>query len=443
MSEPSDSDNPVVIVGGGWAGLSVAIQLTRHHIPVLLLESARQLGGRARSIRFGNTVVDNGQHLMIGAYQSLLTLLQDIDIDTDSVLLREPLSLNTFHNGRPGLQFHTPRLPAPLHLLSAILLGRGLGLNDKLQALRFGHHLRTLRFSPKQDISVQALLHSEKQTPVMIQRLWEPLCIAMLNTPIAEASARIFLRVLKDIFLQMNKHCDLLFGRVELGNLLPVPAAAWLETHGARFRLGERVTELVVNDPQKLTVRIGDREQPARHIVLATPHIISRRLMSHHRQLKTLCGNLEQLGNEPIVTLYLQYPDSVSLPQPMVGIEEGLAQWLFDRRVCGQPGLIAVVISARGRHDELDNATLTKRVIAELASTFPGWPAPSAHLVIREKRATFSSRTGVDAIRPANATPVDGLWLAGDYTDTGLPATLESAVRSGVHCANAILETLN
>jgi len=127
----------------------------------------------------------------------------------------------------------------------------------------------------------------------------------------------------------------------------------------------------------------------------------------------------------------------------MVGIEEGLAQWLFDRRVCGQPGLIAVVISARGRHDELDNATLTKRVIAELANTFPGWPAPSANLVIREKRATFSSRTGIDAIRPANATPVDGLWLAGDYTDTGLPATLESAVRSGVHCANAILETLN
>ncbi len=443
MSEPPDSDNPVVIVGGGWAGLSVAIQLTRHRIPVLLLESARQLGGRARSIRFGNTVVDNGQHLMIGAYQSLLTLLQDIDIDTDSVLLREPLSLSTFHNGRPGLQFHTPRLPAPLHLLSAILLGRGLGLNDKLQALRFGHHLRKLRFSPKQDISVQALLHSEKQTPVMIQRLWEPLCIAMLNTPVAEASARIFLRVLRDVFLQMNKHCDLLFGRVELGNLLPVPAAAWLETRGAQFRLGERITELVVNDPQKLAVRIGDREQPARQIVLATPHIISRRLMSHHRPLKALCNNLEQLGNEPIVTLYLQYPDSVSLPQPMVGIEEGLAQWLFDRRVCGQPGLIAVVISARGKHDELDNATLTARVIAELAGTFPGWPAPSAQLVIREKRATFSSRTGVDAIRPANATPVNGLWLAGDYTDTGLPATLESAVRSGVHCANAILETLN
>jgi squalene-associated FAD-dependent desaturase len=442
MPEQTD-DAPVVIVGGGWAGLSAAVQLTRHRVPVLLLESARQLGGRARSIRFGDTVVDNGQHLMIGAYQSLLSLLQDIDMDIDSVLLREPLSLSTFRNGHASLQFHTPRLPAPLHLLSAILFSRGLGLNDRLQALRFGRHLKTLCFSPQEDISVQALLHSEKQTPAMIQCLWEPLCIATLNTPVAEASARIFLRVLKDTFLQMNRHSDLLFGRVELGNLLPVPAATWLETHGAQFHLGERITELVVNKPGKLAVRIGDREQTARQIVLATPHIISRRLMSHHRQLKALCDNLEQLGNEPIVTLYLQYPDSVSLPQPMVGIEDGLAQWLIDRRVCNQPGLIAVVISARGKHGELDNTTLATRVIAELAETFPGWPAPSAHLVVREKRATFSCRSGVDAIRPANRTPIDGLWLAGDYTDTGLPATLESAVRSGVHCANSILETLN
>ncbi len=443
MPEQTDSDAPVVIVGGGWAGLSAAIELTRHHVPVLLLESALQFGGRARSIRFGDMAVDNGQHLFIGAYQSLLSLLQTLDIDIDEVFLREPLSLNSFCNGRVSLQFHTPRLPAPFHLLAAILFSRGLGMNDQLQALRFGRHLKTLRLAADEDISVQALLHSEHQTPGMIRRLWEPLCLATLNTPIAEASARIFLRVLQDAFLQMNRHCDLLFSRVELGNLLPIPAAAWLETNGAQTRLGERVTGLVLDRRDALAVQIGVREQPARHIVLATPHVISRRLMSHHPRLKPLCGNLEQLGNEPIVTLYLRYPESVSLPHPMIGIEGSLSQWLFDRRVCGQAGLIAVVISARGKHCELDNATLVERVIAELAATFPAWPAPSEHLVVREKRATFSSRTGVDALRPGNDTPVDGLWLAGDYTDTGLPATLEGAVRSGVHCATSILETLN
>ena len=438
MPEQTYDEAPVVIAGGGWAGLSAAITLTRHDVPVVLLESARQFGGRARSIRLGKTIVDNGQHLMTGAYQAMLTLLQDIGLDPDEVLLREPLSLTTFHKGRASLQFHTPRLPAPLHLLSAILFARGPGINDRMQALRFGHHLKTLSLDPKDDISVQALLHSEKQTPDMIRRLWEPLCIATLNTPVTEASARIFLRVLKESFLQMNRHCDLLFSRIELGNLLPIPAANWLESHGAKVFLGERVTALSINKPSKLSVRIGSKEQPARHIVLATPHIISRRLMSHHRKLKSLCNDLGQLGNEPIITVYLQYPDTVSLPQPMVGIEGGLSQWLFDRRICGQPGLIAVVISTRGKHSELD-----RHVTAELADTFPAWPAPSEQRVIREKRATFSSRAGIDTFRPGSRTPVDGLWLAGDYTDTGLPATLEGAIRSGVNCANAIIKTLD
>lgn len=442
MPEPSENDAPVVIVGGGWAGLSVAVELTRRHVPVLLLESSRQLGGRARSIRFGNTVVDNGQHLMIGAYQSLLSLMQTLDIDINKVFLREPLSLSSFYRGKASLQFRTPRLPAPFHLLAAILSARGLGIKDQLQALRFGHHLKTLQLSVKEDISVQALLHSEKQTPAMIRRLWEPLCLATLNTPMDEASARIFLRVLQDSFLQMNQHSDLLFSRVDLGKLLPVPAAAWLEEHGAQTRLGERVTELVLNSDETFAVKTGDREQPAHHIVLATPHIISRRLMSHHPLLKALCEKTEQLGNEPIVTVYVQYTESVSLPQPMIGIEGGLSQWLFDRRVCGQPGLISVVISARGKHSAMDNAALGERVIAELAKTFPGWPTPHEHLVVREKRATFSARAGIDASRPGNRTPIDGLWLAGDYTNTGLPATLEGAVRSGVNCATSILETL-
>ncbi len=443
MPDRNNSEQaPVIVVGGGWAGLSAAVRLTHRGVPVLLLESARQLGGRARSIRFGNTVADNGQHLMIGAYQSLLSLLQELDIDLDSVLRREPLSLSFFHKGRPSLQFHAPRLPAPLHLLAAILFARGLGIRDRLQALRFGRHLKKLRLAADEDISVQALLHSQGQTPAMIRRLWEPLCLATLNTPVAEASARIFLRVLRDTFLQMNRHCDLLFSRVELGNLLPVPAAAWLEARGALVRLGERVTGLVLGRNGQLAVSTGDRELAARQVILATPHVVSRRLMSHHRKLKPLCARLEQLGNEPIVTLYLQYPESVSLPQPMIGIEDGLSQWLFDRRICGQPGLIAVVISARGKHGELDNATLVKRIAAELAATFPAWPAPAEHLVVREKRATFSSRAGIDALRPGNRTSFDGLWLAGDYTDTGLPATLEGAVRSGVHCATSVLETL-
>jgi uncharacterized protein with NAD-binding domain and iron-sulfur cluster len=156
--------------------------------------------------------------------------------------------------------------------------------------------------------------------------------------------------------------------------------------------------------------------------------------------LNPLKLQLAELGSEPVATLYLQYPTETKTDFPISGLESSLGHWVFDRRICGQPGLMAVVISARGDHDTLTGEALTARVVNELAACFPHWPAPEHTRLIREKRATFCSRVGVDAVRPDNRTAVQGLWLAGDYTNTGLPATLESAVRSGTACARALLD---
>ena len=203
--------------------------------------------------------------------------------------------------------------------------------------------------------------------------------------------------------------------------------------------MGQRVTGLSINEDGVHAVSIRGRIINASHVVLATPHVISRRLMSHHKTLHALSAQLAGLGNEPVTTLYLQYTPQTRLSEPVLGFENGLSQWIFDRRVCNQPGMIAVVISARGSHENMPDDELTERVAAELATSFPKWPAHQHSLLIREKRATFCSRAGIDCIRPANSTPVPGLWLAGDYTATGLPATLESAVRSGIEAAHAIL----
>jgi hypothetical protein len=140
--------------------------------------------------------------------------------------------------------------------------------------------------------------------------------------------------------------------------------------------------------------------------------------------------------------VYLQYPPETRLPVPMAGFENAVAQWVFDRRICNQPGLMAVVISARGEHMRLAAGELTERVAADLARAFPRWPAHHHSQVLREKRATFCARVGSDAIRPDNRTAVRGLWLAGDYTATGLPATLESAVRSGQSCAQTVMDAM-
>lgn len=439
MPERPSAEQPVVIVGGGWAGLAAAVELCAHRVPVTLLESARQLGGRARSVRAGDMVVDNGQHLAIGACQSLLSLMERVHIDHRQVFLRLPLSLRLLKGDKTSLHLKAPRLPAPLHLLGAITGARGLSPGDRIQALRFGRKLATLRITRTEDISVQALLHSEAQSPAIIRKLWEPLCIATLNTPVAEASARIFLRVLRETFLGLRKHSDLLIPKRELSDLLPRPCADYLEHNKARVEMGKRVTGLSINDDGVHAVSVRGHSIDASHVILATPHIISRRLMSLHEPLHALAAQLAGLGNEPVTTLYLQYAPQTRLPEAVLGFEDGLSQWVFDRRVCNQPGMMAIVISARGSHENMPDDELTERVAAELAASFPDWPVHQRSLLIREKHATFCSRVGIDRIRPANSTPVSGLWLCGDYTATGLPATLESAVRSGIESARAIL----
>jgi squalene-associated FAD-dependent desaturase len=442
MPEPTHAALPVVVVGGGWAGLSGAVTLCTRKVPVLLLEAARQLGGRARSVRIGEQVYDNGQHLMVGAYESVLTLMQQVGIDVDAAFERLPLTLQLYRGKKLSLRLRAPRLPAPLHLLVALVGARGLSVNEQFRAIRFGRRLLRLDIRPGDDISVQALLHSQAQTPGLIRKLWDPLCIAMLNTPANLASARLFVRALQIAFGGLNRHSDLLLARRELSALLPTPCTDFLERQGAHLELGQRVTDLAIDDRGVQSVHIGNRVIPCQHLILATPHVISRRLLSRHPALQALADQLSGLGHEPVTTVYLQYPPATRLPFPLVGLENSITQWVFDRRVCNQPGLMAVVISARGEHQHLPTAELVDRVAAELAASFRRWPTPQHSQVLREKRATFCARVGVDAIRPANRTPVNGLWLAGDYTATGLPATLESAVRSGRSAAEAVIEAI-
>jgi hypothetical protein len=148
---------------------------------------------------------------------------------------------------------------------------------------------------------------------------------------------------------------------------------------------------------------------------------------------------LDRFAYAPICTVYLQYPPAVTVEPPMSGLLGGLGQWLFDRRLCRQDGLLAVVISGHGEHEQLDNSDLGQRISDELAALYPHWPRPEKHFVIREKRATFVCDPDSDDYRPAHATATANAWLAGDYTATGYPATLEGAIRSGRECAATLL----
>ncbi len=456
---------PVTVVGGGWAGLTTAVELARHDIPVLLLESAKQLGGRARRVPFENNIavegqqeedsgdyidkisVDNGQHLLLGAYDSTLAMLRTVGISEESVLRREKLALNMRRRNGRDVTISAGRLPAPLHIAQALLFASGLAVSDRIKALRFCRALLKINFTLRDDESCLHLFRRFQQTNDVIKTIWEPLCIAALNTPVETASASVFLRILGEAFTNRRSESDLLFLKVDLGKAFPDGAVNYIEKYGGSVRLGQRVTELVIENRQIKGLKLPNSEIESEFVVLATSYFAAHKLLAPHAALveptQQLTQQLTKLKSQPIVTVYLQYPEHITLNANMVGLVGTTSQWIFDRRIHGQPGLMAVVISSNGTHMKLDNKALCAQVESEIGQFFPGWPKAIQRMVIREKRATFDCVAGCNSYRPGNYTPIQGLWLAGDYTDTGLPATLESAVRSGKRCAQAIIRTIH
>lgn len=430
---------PVIVVGGGWAGLAAATELASAGVPVHLLESAPQLGGRARNVTLGPVTVDSGQHLLIGAYRETLRLLRRLNIEEQAVLRREPLAL-TVRRDDGTLSLKAPALPAPLHLVWALWHAAGLRPDERRAALTFCLRAWRQNFHIAPDISVAALL--AEQPAGLVCSLWEPLCLATLNTPLAQASAQVFLRVLRDAFAQRRHDSDLLHPRQTLGHLLPEPARHCIEQQGGTVSTRCRVESLLLETGGH-GVRTATGVHSAHHIVLATAPWHAVPLLAPHPPVQALAQQLTALGSAPITTVYLTYAADVTLRRSMLGFAHGLCQWLVDRGiVCGQHGLLAAVISGPGPHMALPPTQLGQQVAAEIAAQFPHWPAPQHIRVVREKRATFLCDIDSNQRRPANATPVPGLWLAGDYTDTGYPATLEGAVRSGVQCAHKIIELL-
>jgi len=437
--KPVPETKPVVVVGGGWAGIAAAVELARHDIPVILLESAKQLGGRARSVNIDELHVDNGQHMLLGAYESTLDLLRKIGVNENDVLQRRPLSLQWYQLGKKPVSLNTPKLPAPFHLVWALLTLTGLSLRDRLSALRFARQLEKTSFTIDDDCSVADFLARHQQSSALIHALWEPLCIGALNTHLHEASAQVFLRTLGDSFSHARSDSDLLLTRTNLGSVLPKPAADYIETHKGSVRLGQRVSTLCIENGSITGITIDNTSIAATEVILATPHTTTRRLLGSHISLQETCKQMARLQDRPICTVYLQFDKTVRLGRWLRGSLGTVSQWVFDRGLYGQHGLMAVVISGDGEHQQWDNQKLCARVAAEIATQYPQWPAPRSQQVIREKRATFASTVNVNQHRPNAETAVQGLWLAGDYTNTHLPATLEGAVRSGRHSAQQII----
>ncbi len=408
----------LTIVGAGWAGLSAAVAAVEQGWQVTLYEAAAEPGGRARALphTFAGLPLDNGQHILIGAYQQTLQLMRTVGVEPEQVLQRLPLDLRDAQD--QGL--HLPDWPAPFNVLAGICTASGWTWHDKTQLLKACWQWQCMGFDCDADWTVQRLNHHAALTDRVITQLIEPLCLSALNTPMHQASARVFLRVLHDALLTAPGSSDLLIPQVDLGAVLPNACLSWLTARGAHIHLGQRRDAHDISDH----LSTHDAHHP---LLIACPSWEAARLVSGHHA--AWAQQAQALATEAIATVYMQCtaPAFRGLPRPMVALASNAqapAQFVFDRDVLnGQKGLLAAVVSAsQGTREEI--AQQVRQQVAEQLSM------SSLEVVqtVVEKRATLACTPGMK--RPS-AFIVPGLWACGDYVDGPYPSTLEGAVRSG------------
>ncbi|MFO1257210.1 MAG: hydroxysqualene dehydroxylase HpnE [Gammaproteobacteria bacterium] len=432
----------VLIIGGGWAGLSAAIHLVDQGLPVTVIEAAPQLGGRARTIFFSDKKVDNGQHLMIGAYHRVKTIVEKINLSSD-LFLTTPLRLHLYSTYK-HLKFNLPNLRWPLNLLIGLIFTNSFTLSERWALLKFCRKLLIQRFETTSEMSVSDFLYRHQLPDRIIRDFFDPLCLAALSTPPAYASAEVFLAVLQDTFAGHTDNTKLLFARKDLSDLFGLPAQNYIEAHGGKVLTNTRALKFMIENNRIKGVGTSNGWMHSDHVILATSFQHARLILEQHDISKPIAERLQDLKSEQITTVYLQYDHALCLELPMIGMLGTWSQWVFDRGFANQPGLFAVVMTGIGPHMEVDNQTLITQISRELNAQFPKIPLQAnAARVIREKRAAFSCRVGVNTIRPTIKTELPGLWLAGDYTQTGYPASLEGAVKSGQQCAEQLLKVLN
>ena len=339
--------------------------------------------------------------------------MRRVGADPEQLFERQPLQVID----RQGFRLSLPKLPAPFNLAWGLLSSPGVSWREKIRTAWWMERIKRQGFRLPRDISVAAWLDEAGQTGTLRRHLWEPLCLAALNTPVTQASAQLFANVLRDsLGSSRRQDTDLLLPRVDFGQLLPEPAGRWLQARNADVRLGCRVRQLAA-DTDRIVI---DGERFAAAILATAPQ--------HVASLWPACAT--DYAFEPIATIYLQFSATTALPFPLLNLLGRHGQWVVDRG----NGLLACVVSGHGDWEALPDDELATTLAGELDLG----EAAAWHKVIREKRATFSARPGIR--RPACRTSHPRIFLAGDYTWDDYPATLEGAVRSGRRAARQAME---
>jgi len=411
---------PITIIGGGLAGITAACYLKKTNTPFLLLEAAPQLGGRARTITHNNTKLDNGQHLLIGAYKETNELLNTIGINPKTAFHRTPFN---WHIPDQNLHIQLPKLPNPWAKIIGMLTAKGLTLKEKKALNHLMQTAKKTNYQIQQDTPFINYLNHTNQTQKLIQAYWNPLTLGALCTPVEKASTQIMLNILKETFQGPRTNSDWLIPKQDLSTLINTPAQNYIKSQN--IKTNTRITQITPQTNNYQLTTQNNQKITTQKIIIATTPTQAQNL------LKPLNIDIPTLEPQPI-------PPNCRLKHPITGNLSNEIQWLIDRYHTGQPGLIAAITSGKGPYLSWPKEKWTEIAHETIKQTHPTWPNPTTTKVIKEKQAGYTHTPEAQKNRPTSKTTNPNIWLAGDYTQTHLPATIESAIKSGKTCAQNI-----
>lgn len=443
---PFTSHADVVIIGGGLSGLSAAVHLAQRGANVLLLEQSQKLGGRCYSYIDEQTgdVIDNGQHILVGAYHQTLRYLELIG--TRHSLKELPRISLRFHHPEKGFViFEVSSLPKPFHLTTGMLKFKLLSLSERQKMLKVGLELYRWDTALEKRLScltIEQWLTLLGQSHEAKRSFWYPIAVAAMNESPERASALLFARSLKQTFLGKQSDASILIPTVGQTELYVDCAVEFLKKRKGKIQTQSEVESVAVEKSKAVGVRLKNGHYiSAQTVIGAVPHYALKKLLPAKFRKEQPFAYLDKFESSPIVSINLWF-DREFMEMEYVGLIGKTLQWVFNRRKILQEhnkpmGYISAVISAAYDVVDLSKDELVKIALHDLQSVFP--EARKVNLlhsvVIKERRGSFSATPEIDAVRPATGTPIENFYVAGDWTQTGLPATIEGAILSGAMAA--------
>ena len=437
----------VTIIGGGLAGLSAAVELSSAGFRVTLIEQRRFLGGRAYSFFDKNTglELDNGQHILMGCYENTFRFLEKIGV-TDKLYFQKNFCVDFLDTTGTAYRLNCLPLPAPFHILSGILRFKAISLSERIRTLNmakgvmFGNTTNS-----SHDLTITEWLKTLGQGEKARETLWDIITLATMNEHPDKSSAAIFKNVMKKAFFSHRRNSRIVLPVVPLSRLFAEAAEIYINKNGGSIEKGIAVSELLTGNNSVSGVKLKDgRVFHGDYYISAVPYYSVQRLFAGTGFLGTELNSVPALQPSPIISIHLLFNKPLT-EHTFVVLLNSPIQWVFNKekifRDTTYRGLLSLVISGAHEYIDVPSEKLVEMALRELKKVFPD-TSPARLLcckVIKERHATFSPQPGVDECRPSQKTSIKNLFLAGDWTDTGLPATIEGAVLSGHKCAKAIV----